>query len=113
MSKAILVMDMPVTCLGCPLKYKSEEMPLGNFTYQSLFRCKYEPDGLDEDEGDMVYLNDIMMKGKPEWCPLRELMEKKEHVKSYDFLSEQKANSFVDGYNACIDEIMKGSEENG
>ena len=106
MSKAIVVMDMPKNCLECPFRYKSEEKPLGNFTYQSLFRCKYEPDGLDEDEGDMVYLNDIMMKSKPEWCPLREVPQKPD----YPPINEQ---SYVAGWNACIDEIMKGSEENG
>ena len=51
MSKAILVMDMPKNCIECPFRYKSEEMALGNFTYQSLFRCKFEPEDLDEDEG--------------------------------------------------------------
>lgn len=106
MSKAILVMDMPATCLGCPLKYKSEEMHLGNFTYQSLYRCGHEPDGLDEDEGDMVYLNDIMMKGKPEWCPLKPMPN---NLKNQIGDTEWQ-EGFVDGFNSCIDEIMKGSE---
>ena len=109
MSKAILVMDMPSTCLGCPLKYKSEEMHLGNFTYQSLYRCGHEPDGLDEDEGDMVYLNDIMMKGKPEWCPLKEMPSKKE---SLNGIGTTEGMGYNNGYNACIDEILKGAEEN-
>lgn len=54
-----------------------------------------------------------MVGGKPEWCPLRELPQKKEeHPKEYyEFGSI--GLSFCIGYNACIDEIMKGSEENG
>ena len=112
MSKAILVMDMPKNCIECPFRYKSEEMALGNFTYQSLFRCKFEPEDLDEDEGDTVYLNDIMMQDKPEWCPLRELPQKKEVCGAYPYNDAHTA-SYNIGYNAYIDEIMKGVEENG
>lgn len=101
MSKAVLVIDMPSSCLECPLSHKSEEIPLGNFTYQSLFRCKFEPEDLCEDDGDTVYLNDIMMKSKPNWCPLRELPEKK---------SVYTNGHYTDGYNACIDELLKGEE---
>lgn len=117
MSKAILVMDMPETCLECPFKYKSEEMPLGNYTYQSLFRCRYEPEHYDEDEEVYTdYLNDIMMKGKPDWCPLREVPQKKDEwiptvIQDIEVCGRKK-DKFVSGYNACIDEIMRGSEEN-
>lgn len=103
MSKCILVMDMPSSCLECPLRYKSEEMPLGNFTYQSLFRCKFEPEDLCEDDGDTVYLNDIMMKSKPVWCPLSELVKKK--TENTTFYDSDYYTSL--GYNACIDELLK------
>lgn len=105
--KAILVLDdMPKNCLECPFRYKSEEMPLGNFTYQSLFRCKFEPEGLCEDDGDTVYLNDIMMKSKPDWCPLKPMIEKKDRNKVVgDYLRGR-----CDGYNACIDEILGDKE---
>lgn len=105
MSKAILVMDMPKLCLECPFMYMSEDIPLGNFTYQSLFRCKGEPEGLCEDDGDTVYLNDIMMKSKPTWCPLKEVPQKKEL-----YLSINNKRGYCEGYNACIDEIL-GDEE--
>ena len=109
MSKLILVVDMPATCLVCPLKYKSEEIHLGNFTYQSLFRCEREPEGLCEDDGDTVYLNDIMMKSKPDWCPLREVPQK-QTIHCTDTPHHRWAKS---GYNACIDEILRGCEEGG
>lgn len=102
MSKAVLVINMPSSCLECPLRYKSEEMPLGNFTYQSLFRCKFEPEDLCEDDGDTVYLNDIMMKSKPDWCPLRELPEKKQDNSA----NTESFACFKLGYNACIDELL-------
>ena len=106
MGKCILVLDdMPKNCLECPFRYKSEEMSLGNFTYQSLFRCKFEPEGLCEDEGDTVYLNDLMMKGKPDWCPLKPMPSKKDD----DFYDWGKANQ-IKGYNACIDEILGDKE---
>lgn len=100
MSKAIFIMDMPSCCLECPFKYKSEEMPLGNFTYQSLFRCKNEPDDISEDDGDIVYLNEIMMNSKPDWCPLRELPEKKKarHYEEYNY---------VLGFNDCLKKIVE------
>lgn len=103
--KAILVIEMPKNCLECPFRYKSEEMPLGNFTYQSLFRCKFEPEGLCEDDGDIVYLNDLMMKSKPDWCPLKLMIEKKENAIGTNY------QRFVNGYNACIDEILGYKEQ--
>ena len=106
MSKAILVMDMPKKCLECPLKYKSEELSLGNFTYQQLFRCKYEPEDISEDDGDIVYLNDIMMKGKPNWCPLREVPQKKDYYFDGSIWTHERI-----GWNACIDTILKEGAE--
>ncbi len=107
MSKAILVMDMPSSCLECPFRYKSEEMPLGNFTYQSLFRCKNEPINISEDDGDIVYLNDVMMKGKPEWCPLREVPQK-HTIHCIDTTHHRHVKQ---GWNYCIDTILKEGAE--
>jgi hypothetical protein len=44
---------------------------------------------------------------KPDWCPLRELPERKEElpVEKYEFGGIGKA--FVSGWNACLDEILK------
>jgi len=106
--KAILVLDkMPKNCLECPFRYKSEEMTLGNFTYQSLFRCKFEPEGLCEDDGDTVYLNDIMMKSKPDWCPLKRIPRKKPTIGKE---SDNDILCMNAGFNACIDEILGDKE---
>ena len=94
MSKAILVMDMPKNCYECNLRFTN-------------LSCE------DICSKDNKYIEVNIFERKPNWCPLHEVPQKKEHVKSYDFLLGQKANSFVDGYNACIDEILKGAEENG
>lgn len=70
---ATITIEMPECCGECYLfRYHADTMPLGNFTYQHLFRCKLEPEDLSEDKGDVVYVNDFMRHGKPVWCPLKE-----------------------------------------
>lgn len=73
-NQAMLILDeCPRSCLECPLRYHAEDFPKGNFTYRKMFKCRFAPMYLDEDEGDIVYLNDIMLRGKPPWCPLKEI----------------------------------------
>lgn len=44
---------------------------------------------------------------RPDWCPLKEVPEKKNRNKVVgDYLRGR-----VDGYNACIDEILGGNED--
>lgn len=80
MSKSMLIIDTPSCCGECYLfRYKAEDMPLKDFmyTYQKLFRCKLEPEDLSEDKGDDIYINKFILEGKPQWCPLKELPERK------------------------------------
>lgn len=81
-SKAILIMDMPNCCLECPLRYEAEELHLGNYTYQKLFRCKLEPDDIEEDDIEDGYLQNLYEK--PKWCPLKEYKENKEFKPLYN-----------------------------
>ena len=88
MSKAMLIIDMPKKCGDCPL-YRIEagnELCAPKITTTSI-------------EGKLV----VAYK-KPDWCPLKEVPEKQENLP---------ANIYRDGWNACIDKILKGSEENG
>lgn len=79
MSKAVLVMDMPKECGKCNL---------------------YDPE-YDVCEATDKYVRTF---GKPDWCPLRELPEKKE-----DNANNSEAFAcFKLGYNACIDELLGG-----
>ena len=82
MSKAILVMDMPKNCNECDVICMK---------YYSAIR-----------DGDLEILT------KPDGCPLKE-MPQKDDSKYY---LDDDAEAFVNGYNACIDSILKGSEEN-
>lgn len=88
MAKAILVMDMPYDCTMCKFwntdddecyATGSEELSLGDFE-----------------------------KTKPDWCPLRELPEKKDTLTTLECHSNGKwTEGMKAGYNACLDEIVK------
>lgn len=87
MSKAILVMDMPTCCNKCPIEETDT-------IYCQIFDTKAD------------YRNHNPEKERPDWCPLKEISQKKQqnpYNGSYEI-------GFVDGYNACIDEILKGSD---
>ena len=80
MSKAILVMDMPKSCYECKL--------------QDWLTCR-------------IAKKCNTSHSRPDWCPLRELPEKntKNYSDGYKY-----GKGYQDGYNACIDELLKGEE---
>ena len=82
MSKAILVMDMPESCRECDLRV------IGSNNFCTGAGCR---------EIDQMKI--VNEDKKPEWCPVREVPQKYEGW----YLSDR-----ARGYNACIDEIMKG-----
>lgn len=50
----------------------------------------------------------IAKKTKPDWCPLRELPEKKDTLATLECHSNGKwTEGMKAGYNACLDEIVK------
>lgn len=81
MSKAVLVMNMPESCFGCNFMYCDEESDTE--TCQAM-----------ETERDIDLIED-----RPDWCPLRELPEKKEL-----YLSINKW--YCVGFNDCLDDIL-------
>ena len=84
MSKAILVMDMPSSCEKCDL--------------QIFGRCEKTKKSIVGTPSDL--------KSKPDWCPLKPMPSKK----STEY--NPCRNPYIaEGYNACIDEILGGSEE--
>lgn len=83
MSKAILVIDMPEKCTQCDFCEHQDEGWLW------CIPCKKSARAFD----------------KPDWCPLQEVPQKKEL-----YLSINNEKGYCEGYNACINEIMKGSE---
>lgn len=95
MSKAVLVMDMPSSCNKCHLLDEPYDLCIP----------------MDKD------VSDYCSETRPDWCPLRELPEKKdsmnlnsimEKCKDRDSIMHSVLKQFiVDGYNACIDELLK------
>lgn len=82
MSKSILVIDTPEDCGKCPC-----------FLEVATDCCG-------------VNGKDIESRSRPDWCPLRDLPSEKV-VTGEEFFSEK---AFLDGYNACINEILKGGK---
>ena len=93
MSKAILVMDMPESCDKCPLMFRHEEerccMPEGRNSFTT----------------------------KPNWCPLKPMLEKKE-IPAFDHSIKAKSDNAFDvgaymynrgmlfGWNYCIEDLI-------
>ena len=86
MAKAMLIMDMPSSCNEC------------DFLDEQYHYCNVPWFG--KDVSDYV-------ECRHESCPLRECPEKKVFDETSISFHEM---SFNDGYNACIDEILRGAE---
>ena len=91
--KAILVMDMPSSCLECPIG-KDMSMPI-----ETCIKCPFGKCVIDEET-----------RTRPNWCPLKPMPIKK--VLSGDVTDIQKTGKELMsiGYNACIDEILGDKE---
>ncbi len=100
MSKSILVIDTPERCSTCEFLRRTDE----NYCYCGRLGFDYQVNG---------YMKSTP-KGKPNWCPLRELPDKKQEVKYHGNgcfgVNEAMKNGFNMGFNSCIDEILKGGE---
>lgn len=106
--KGIIVLDeVPKSCVDCPMCYHAEDMSLGQFKYERLYRCKLEPE-----EVEQVYLEDILHK-KPDWCPIKAIPEKLNYkgAEAINGLTiNEKSIQAIDeavklGWNSCIDAI--------
>lgn len=83
MSKAILIIDMPEKCGDCKFHR------VGNCGYEDCFLTRKSVFSENKSE-------------REDWCPLKEIPCK--------MIKENKYDDYADGYNACIDEMLKGSE---
>ena len=93
MSKAILAMDMPERCTACKFLRKTDE----GYCYCGLMDFDYQVN---------EYVTSVL-KGKPDWCPLKPIPEKDVNEKIY---SKEEMWYWNQGWNACIDEILKEGE---
>ena len=106
MSKAILVIDMPRTCEECPI---CQGVALDGDYVCSIKDEHGEERGFDDGRYE-----------KPDWCPLKPVPEKKKEKTLNDIVGVGDRESVFkcvleelvkQGYNACIDEILKGGAE--
>ena len=92
MDKSVFVMDTPEKCVGCPFcghEYAGEGMsknPVASYCCLNAHKIKN-------------------IEGKPGWYPLRPLPEKMTGIAPTDH-----SNSIKAGWNACIDEITGGND---
>lgn len=86
--KGIIVVDIPKSCNEC------ERYIDGLF---GGFGCTVN--------GKFISVNGSDKKTKPYWCPIKQIPEKMD----IDACSAQQ-RYIATGYNACIDEILKGAE---
>ena len=97
MSKAVLVMDMPKDCLHCKLR---KVLYIDGKAYQ---HCGLDTNGYCLES---FFKEDDLKDGfKSEHCPLLDLPEK---ITSWKGKSTNYQQGHRDGYNACIDELLKG-----
>ena len=95
MAKAVLVMDMPESCDMCDFV---DDMQPPRYGERTLY-CSAP--GIGEDVTDYVAC-------RPDWCPLRELPEKKETVHSQEcYENSYCTDEMKAGWNACLDRILK------
>ncbi len=97
MAKAVLVMDMPERCDKCLLLLKIPQK-------DGLALCLARPTN-----GQEEYNPKHEKSWRPDWCPLRELPEKKVADKQLAIspLTEGYLKDFEKGCNACLDAIDK------
>lgn len=90
MSKCVLVMGMPNRCTECRLASLVGREDVMCAIIDRMATRKYAD----------------ACKDRPDWCPLKPMIEKKDRNKVVgDYLRGR-----CDGYNACIDELLKGEE---
>ena len=93
MSKAILVMDMPDSCMGC------------NFLY-----CDAENNSESCQAREKSRIVDLENDDKPDWCPLREMPEKLPLQGDVSDLQKMLEEMRRVSWNACIDAIGGGDD---
>lgn len=89
MSKSILVIDTPENCEQCRFSGCDEDV------------CCLEDQLISERE---------YFDKKPDWCPLKDVPDKKEITDDNFSLSVD--NVWNKAWNACIDEILEGGNVN-
>lgn len=86
--KGIIVVDIPETCGKCIAFKEWSGVCLAS---------DHEYDMMDEGK-------------KPEWCPIKPVPDKVSEIDELIFVPSRYAEGYMDGWNDCIDKILKGKE---
>ena len=102
MSKSVLVIDTPESCLDCQFCYELDE---------GIEACCSISDD-DKDTGLMKKIDCEYgyCQSKPAWCPLKPLPERKEYIVPINNIESQKDIIAV-GWNSCLREITETSDK--
>ena len=92
MSKAILVMDMPDSCLDCRFCREIDEGT------EACCEIMDEPD-----DSSLCRMIEDYCQCRPDWCPLKELPTKMKYCNGT-------YNGEVKGWNRCLDKIVETGE---
>ena len=94
-------MNTPKGCFACPFHMADFNFNLCLATRNDSIRTisKVSHEGFKK------------LAGRPEWCPLKPLPEKKEYIVPIDNVESQKDIIAV-GWNACLREITETSDKN-
>lgn len=90
MSKSILVIDTPECCRECPV--------CASYAESAFSPREYWCSPMDN--------RDAIPEGKPDWCPLKPLPDKRDENGIWT-MNGYIEDKYSDGYNACIDEILE------
>lgn len=93
LSKSILVIDTPERCSMCEFLKRTDE----GYCYCGRL-------GFDYQTNDYMKSTPI---GKPEWCLLKEVPNKYPEKDYTPMETEQYMEGYEDGYNACINSIIR------
>lgn len=93
MSKSVLVIDTPETCLDCMFCFELDD---GDACCSVM-----------SDENDNSICKDIQCDGgycqnKPEWCPLKELLEEEHN----EYCLDEYCDGYDDGWNTFRSRIL-------
>lgn len=94
MAKAVLLMDMPESCSKCKFLYE----------FQGIKKC-HLMNVLNN--GASKLSQSTFTEKRHDWCPLRELSEKKDRNSPERVEYGNFGTGYIAGFNDCLDKILK------
>lgn len=66
MSKIIVPIDMPETCMDCPFRSGLIEIPVKHGLYKKVSHCRFAPEEIEDPWRNIYWQRD----NREDWCPL-------------------------------------------